>query len=440
MTSKMSPERQGLDEDLAGAGQGPLNDDEWSVFEPLVEYRPYVGPGDFADVAEAVCRHRAAGYRRARAASEAGERKLKAREAFAPAKDSALAGEAWRVFQARLVERIFSAYGDEKRRVRQLFGLAGPLPLTSVEDAGALIELLQELADASPRQGDMLTLESPFGGEIKFWLGYHLPEDVGADHLIHGQDAWEATTCKPLAGLRESARKIASESGCREGEAVAYLLCDALPAAPLLGVQVERASLPYDDTVYAEEFDPAMGRVVRRSSGPYHIRQRRLAHTRYTIAVFSHLVPPEEVAALYREARDQDARRNTYSGLPEGREEKALRPWTLELLRFVSEERQTHPLSGRTIPWSSLHALWNRRYPQKPFTSWQAMLRSYKEASRPREDAWPLPGRLRLVQSWEMETLRRRAAAGEPLEAIARDEGLPLAYLREALEASPEET
>jgi hypothetical protein len=338
------------------------------------------------------------------------------------------------------VERIFSAYGDEKRKVRRLFGLAGPLPLASEEDARALIKFLKEVADASPRQGDMLTLESPFGGEFKFWLGYHLPEDVGADHLIHGQDLWTATTCKPLVKLRESARKIAEDTGCREGEAVALLLCDVLPTPPLLAVQVERASLPYDDAVHAEEFDPAIGGVVRRSQGPYHIRQRRLTHTRYTITVFSHLVPPEEVAALYREARDQDARRSTYSGLPAGREEKALRPWTLELLRFVTEERQTHPISGRTIPWSYLQALWKRRYPQKPLTSWQAMRRSYKEASRPREDAWPLPGRLRLIQSWEMETLRRRAAAGEPLEAIARDEGLPLAYLREALEASPEET
>ena len=69
-----------------------------------------------------------------------------------------------------------------------------------------------------------------------------------------------------------------------------------------------------------------------------------------------------------------------------------MRPWTLELVRFVCQERQT-VISGKSlVPWSELRGLWNRRYPQKTYDTWQAMRRSYLEATRPREDSWPAPG------------------------------------------------
>ena len=264
-------------------------------------------------------------------------------------------------------------------------------------------------------------------------MGYHLPEDLGADHLVDGQDLWTATTCKPLARLREHATRIAQETGCGEGEAVAFLVCDALPALPLAGARVHSARVAYDDDEFREEFDASLCLTVRHYLRPRVLATRYLEHSYYTITVFSHLVPPEEVAELYRRARDREALRSSYSGYPAGREAKAVRPWTLELMRFVSEERQTVSFGKRLVPWSELRRLWNRRYPQKTYDTWQAMRRSYLEATKPCEDSWPVPGRIAAIQPWQVENLRARVEAGESLESLARDLALPLAYLCDVL-------
>lgn len=321
-----------------------------------------------------------------------------------------------------------------------LLGLKRPLPLRDEADAQAVARYLVELAEACPKRGDTLTIQIPLGTALKFYLGYHLPEDLGSDHLVDGRDLWTATSCKPLACLREQAERIAQETGCGQGEAVAFLVCDALPPLPLAGVRIHRAQVAYDDDEFREEFDAKLGRTVRHYLRPRVVATRHLEHAYYTITVFSHLVPPQEVAELYRQARDRDARRSSYAGYPSGREAKAMRPWTLELARFVCQERQT-VISGKgLVPWSELRGLWNRRYPQKTYDTWQAMRRSYLEATRPREDSWPVPGRIAAVQPWQLERLRLRVEAGESLESLARELAVPLAYLSDVLSGPIEES
>ena len=181
-----------------------------------------------------------------------------------------------------------------------LLGLKRPLPLRDEADAQAVVRYLVELAEACPKKGDTVTVATPLGTELKFYLGYHLPEDLGPDHLVDGQDLWTATTCKPLARLREHAERIAQETGCGQGEAVAFLVCDALPPLPLAGARVHRAQVAYDDDEFREEFDAKLGRTVRHYLRPRVLATRHLEHAYYTITVFSHLVPPQEVAELYR--------------------------------------------------------------------------------------------------------------------------------------------
>jgi len=404
---KMSLEREDLDEALANIGQARLSDREWSIYGPAAVGLYGQGPSDYDALAETISRARASLRPRREAAASVPE----APRAFAPGPSSPLAGPQWQSFRQQLEQRVFVGFAAQRQEVRRLLGLSAALPLNSAEDALALERFLSEVANKAPRRGDMLTLECPSGHQIKFWQGWHSPEDIGADHLVHGKTAWQATTCKGLAQLRSDARLIAAQTGCREAEAVAYLLCDYVPHLPLVAVAVERAELDYTPL-------------------------RRLRHARYTITVNSHLVPPAEVAALYRRACGSDATRLTYSGFPEGREDEPLRSWTVELLQFVGQERRTISSGGRRLPWSRLVVLWNERYPQKPYKNAAAMRRSYQEATEPREDAWPLPDQRRLlIDPWETDRLRERTAAGESLTNVAREYGVPLAYLRDVLDA-----
>jgi hypothetical protein len=434
---KMSQGQRWLNEVLANADEQAVSEREWAVIEPAVAMLDFytAGPSDLVDLVATVKALRKEFYPVAHAQRR---EVLPQPEPFLPSATSALDGEQWRRFQSQLVGRLFFGYRDKQREVQRLFGLPAPLPLASGADALALERYLAAVADSCPRQGDTLAVATPLGGEIKFYRGYHLPEDIGADHLIKGKDGWTATTCKPLARLREHARQIAHETGCSEGEAVAFLVSDVLPALPLMGMRVERARLAYDDDERPAEFNPELAMKVRRFGRARLAGQRHLDHAYYTIVVFSHLVAPAEVADFYRTVRDHDARRSTYADYPKGREAKPLRPWTLELLRFVGEERQMTVPSRRLMPWRELQLLWNRRYPQKPYHTWQAMRRSYRQATRPREDSWPVPGQIRDIKIWERASLRRRAAAGESRTALARDLGLPLAYLRDVL-AEPAE-
>ncbi len=423
----MSQGRRWLDDVLAGAGERPVSEREWKVMGPAAAaLDPYsAGPSDLIELVAAV-RALRANYEPARAKSATVT-------AVGPPEGSELNGDRWRRYQAAFVARLFGGYGDQQREVLGLLGLDWPMALRHEDDARAVARHLVEVAGACPKTGESLTIETPLGGQVKFYLGYHLPEDLGPDHLIEGQDLWTATACKPLARLREHARRIARETGCSEAEAVAYLVCNVPPALPLAGARAQAAQLAYDDDEFREEFDQELGLTVRHYLGPRVLATRHLDHTYYTITVFSHLVPPTEVAELYRAVRDRDAARSTYSGYPSGREAKPMRPWTLELVRFVSQERQTVVSSNSLLPWSQLRALWNRRYPQKPYKTWQSMRRAYLEATRPRKDSWPVPGQLAAIQPWQIEELRRRAQAGASLESLARELAVPLAYLRDAL-------
>lgn len=426
----MSQGRRWLDAVLAGAGDKAVNDREWKVMGPAVAALDLyaAGPDDLIELVAAV--------RALRANYEPARVKSATVVAVGPPEDSELNGERWRRYQAAFVARLFSGYRDQQREVLGLLELDRPMTLRDEADAQAVTRHLVEVAGAYPQKGDGLTIETPLGGQVKFYLGYHLPEDLGADHLIAGENLWTAAARKPLARLREHAVRIARETGCSEGEAVSYLVCDVLPALPLAGASAHATQVAYDDDEFCEQ---GLGMTVRHYSEPRVLATRYLDHTYYTITVFSHLVPPTEVAELYRVVRDRDAVRSTYSGYPSGREAKAMRPWTLELVRFVCEERQAVVFGKGVVPWSRLRVLWNRRYPQKRYETWQSMRRSYLEATRPRSDSWPVPGRLAVIQPWQVEKLRGRTEAGESLQSLARELAVPLGYLRDVLGGQIEE-
>ena len=147
-----------------------------------------------------------------------------------------------------------------------------------------------------------------------------------------------------LVALHEVAQAIVQQSGCREVEAVAWLLADEPPSWPLL-------------SLYSQ--------VCRyRDSPPYE--------RRYTITVGCGLVPPEEVARFYREQRDRDA----WAGLPQVDFARQPRAFTAELLAFVAEQRPG--VAAELVRnWPQLHRLWAQRYPQKPYRSWRAMRETY---------------------------------------------------------------
>ncbi len=98
---------------------------------------------------------------------------------------------------------------------------------------------------------------------------------------------------------------------------------------------------------------------------------------RYVITVGSGLVSPDEVAALYRRARNRDYDLATD---PSARQTV----WSTELVRFVAYERQ-HQAEKRSVTWAALLERWNAVYPQHPYANERAMRSSYRQAvSRPK--------------------------------------------------------
>ena len=89
-------------------------------------------------------------------------------------------------------------------------------------------------------------------------------------------------------------------------------------------------------------------------------------------------VSPDEVAALYRRARNHDY------GLPtEPRARQTV--WSSELVRFVPRLRKAHQGSSAPPPGRQLLERWNALHPQHPYANERAMRSSYRQAgARPK--------------------------------------------------------
>lgn len=364
------------------------NDREWRVLRPLAKELGYSaqGPSDLDPLVDQLETLRASFVPR---------RAHKPDEAFADDESartevprSELAGEAWQGFWQGERERQLARLEEERSELRAFLGLKAPLAVDDVY--GFLVRDVGPVARAiDPRPDDIF--EHSWSESVQYLrealgLAPWPPHTTWQDRLDReSTDEDDGLGCEtylfslriplvstdPLANkpyppsperrlyegrlvfpdsnerfgrLYEATHQVVSEVRCREAEAVAWLLCDELPPRPLLSIT---------------------SKVERHRRGPQSWR--------YTIEIGSHLVPPEEVAELYRSTRDRDA----WSGEPPVSRTRRPSVWTTELVRFV----QTEAPRGRK-PWTALLDRFTQRYPQKskPYTNARAMKQSYSEA------------------------------------------------------------
>ena len=366
MADEKKAARSRFDQALAARGEGRLTDVELTWLEdkngqPLEE----LDARDFVDAVGDVTEGRATFSPRKRRTL-----RNEPRAEQLPG-DSALAGPQWRAYLKGHLERVLLGFtwlrddarlklalqpinpGAPSTRRAAWAWLTGDTRAFEVDGADEELEPLMDreatfwwLAEYIAAQGDS------GGSEVLLWRGL-TGEDVALPF---------PASCYPLRNLRDLARHLAGASGCRESEAVEWLLADIRPELP--------------STLLVTSY-PSLVEFARDPDGeptcPSDVSRR------YVITVSSGLISPDEVASIYRRARNRDY------GLPTDPSARQT-IWSAELVRCVARERR-QPAPGARLPsWGQLLAHWNELYPQHPYGNPRAIRSSYLQATSRQEE------------------------------------------------------
>lgn len=282
-----------------------------------------------------------------------------------PPADSPLASEPWRDYLDLHLQRVLRSFGwlrDDARLHLGLRPLTPEAPITRRATAawltGGDLPSAEDAADP-----ELLVLSG--AKEASLWLAFYIaqqPDSGGQEVLwwrgLMGEEVALTfpASCYPLRNLRDLAVRVAQATGCQQSEAALWLLADVRPSLPgVLGV------VSYPALVEAAAALGGEPVVVPPLSW------------RYVITVNSGLVSSDEVAALYRRARNRDY------GLPvDPRARQTI--WSAELARYVAS-RRTRAVPDRQVRgWSELLRGWNALYPQHPYANERAMRSSHRQA------------------------------------------------------------
>lgn len=227
------------------------------------------------------------------------------------------------------IERLFDTLRPLQEEALRLIQVRESAPLLRVEQVpGALRDLA---ADANQPLGEQITLDVPYG--------YYDDTPLLIYRCIvfdgRGPDMGlprESPGLHPLRRLQALVVRVEHATGCRQWEAIGFLLCDDIPWVPAIELQIDR----------------------------------QLGST--TIRVRHPEIPIHIVTAAYVDARRELAggaslRDRTPSG------------WPSLVYGFVSDWRTTHP--GR-LSWLPIFAGFAARYPSAPYVR-HSKLASFRE-------------------------------------------------------------
>ena len=290
--------------------------------------------------------------------------------AHAPAGGASL--EHWHVY----VERLFEHVRREQRQAWSTLRLEGALEPRDME------EMLRALHAQQREEGDLLTLDVPLLADdgshyrVERWTVYrgYSPREWDGK----GQPpVWAGAVTQPLAILVEIARHVTENTGCRQEEALLFLLCDTLP-------HLAAAS------AWADLLEPFA----------IHIEVR------------TPFLDPDVVTDMYKRARGR-----IFAGEDASADEvrtAGVRPWSAELVRFVALRRHAG------VPWRDVYEQWGSRYPERQYATVEAMRRAYASARRRLPFILPRPAAAWAAEWEDWERIRRRSA--RPAEA---EQGTP---------------
>ena len=142
---------------------------------------------------------------------------------------------------------IWARYGKLRREMSTLFGLPERDDEGGMFAVEELREVFSRIAQAERDEGDWLLLEVPTGFDETLietelwpvWRGFHAPPPVDRDGSRRDVTAAERASEQKLYRLAEASQRIADETGCLRGEAVAFLLCGERPPIPYVDVTLD---------------------------------------------------------------------------------------------------------------------------------------------------------------------------------------------------------
>ena len=224
-----------FDEGLAGRGERPLSDAERTWYESAFGNRlERLDTGEFREAVDEIVARRADAHIFLRHVRSMVRTDL-------PPADSPLAGDEWPRYLETHLDCVLASFAwlrDQARLELRLRPLGVGAPSTrraawawltgdrrwlSGEKPDEELPLLADcqaahlwLAGYASRLGD------PGGSEVVLWRGF-----IGEDTALPFP-----ASCHELRNLRDLARRIATATGCREVEAMEWLLADVRPPRP----------------------------------------------------------------------------------------------------------------------------------------------------------------------------------------------------------------
>ena len=286
-----------------------------------------------------------------------------------PAPDSPLASEPWHDYTSAHLDRVLGSFFWLRDGTRLMLGLRPLSPGAPATNRAAMAWHTGDERFLTDGSDDRELRQLRDREEALWWLAAYIARqnDSGGYEVLMvrglmGEDRPLPfpASCHELTNLRDLARRVAAATGCRECETTEWLLADLRPELPSVLLVTAYPSLV--EVARGVDGEPAFLPHVSR---------------RYVITVGSGLVSPDEVAALYRRARNRDYDLPTD---PSARQTV----WSSELVRFVAYERQRQA-EKRSVTWAALLERWNAVHPQHPYANERAMRSSYRQAgARPK--------------------------------------------------------
>lgn len=143
--------------------------------------------------------------------------------------------------------RTWARYERERRQMSLLFGLPDRNDQAGIFAVEELKDIFAKIAESERTEGDWQLLEVPTGFDEMLietdlwpvWRGFHAPPPVGRDGTRRDLTAAERASEQKLYRLAETSQRIADETGCLRGEAVAFLLCGERPPIPYVDVTLD---------------------------------------------------------------------------------------------------------------------------------------------------------------------------------------------------------
>ncbi len=233
------------------------------------------------------------------------------------------------------IDRMFARLRPRQREALAL--LDPPHPADEVLPVRKVPAALRGLAAASLPADVEITLDVPTGyHDYSPLLTYRRMVFRGQAHDPAGSPVRD----RGLQRLETLAIRVAEATGCRQWEAIGYLLCDEVPWVPVLDVSLDRE------------------------------------HMSVTLRIHHPEVPVEVVAAAYKTSREElGAREDTHHRFTSG--------WPGAVDNFVTEWQRAH---GGRRHWPQMFAEFRARYPKAPYGSLESFRETcYRKEKRRRQ-------------------------------------------------------